>query len=593
MTEQAPRRILRAEFLVPALSCVFLAAGAAGVAVGVLDEGAFKARIDASSPDGSAVSFPLERTRVIQQRVGVYGGALLSAGVMALVFLKRLVALSRQIWNDCVELQREWRTDLRHWVTREPGHVLALGFAVIVAVAVRLAFLHQDMRYDEADSYLMFASRSLVYGLSDYPEPNNHLLSTLLMHLSVNLFGDAPWAVRLPTFIAGVLIIPAAYWALRKPLGRWAALIAAGLSAGSSMLVHYSVNARGYSLVVLAFFVGLALCNRMAARPSLGAAALLGVVSALGFYAVPTMLFPFGGCLLWLALIMVRRRNTGEWKNRLSDILLAGMLTVVLTLLLYGPVIVASGPDALTSNKYVSATAWSRLLDLLGERLAVFATELTRTPGVAVLLGTGLVTWLVVDAKRRARSALLPAALAIWCVLIIAVQRVPPYGRVWTFVIPLAYGIGAAGLVWIVQRSPRGRSAILGALTFGLTCWMSLDTLHTRSPSMSPEDERFEAAESIAAFFKSSLAPEDRVLTVSPVRTSLWYYMRRAGFPSEVMSHDTGGLSFTYAVVNVPLAEFNSGLTEWSMPNLEESQLHHVQDFPGAAVYRIDPPLPY
>jgi hypothetical protein len=277
----------------------------------------------------------------------------------------------------------------------------------------------------------------------------------------------------------------------------------------------------------------------------------------------------------------------------LGDILLAGAVTVALTLLLYGPVIIVSGPAAVTHNKYVSATTWTDLIALLGERLMTFAAEMTRTPGIAVLLGIGFVIWIAQDLKRGARSAMLPAALVTWCVVVVVIQRAPPYGRVWTFVMPILYGLGAAGLVWVVQRTMRNRPAALVTMAVGLTCWMSWDTLRSRSPSLSPEGERFESAQEIASFFKEALAPEDRVLSVSPVRPSLWYYMQRAGIPAEVMSHDVGGPSFTYAVVSGPLEQFNDGLREWSMPTLGEGRLQPVQAFPGAVVYRIDPPLPY
>ena len=45
---------------------------------------------------------------------------------------------------------------------------------VAVGAILRLIFLFQPMRYDEAFSFLFFASRPLSEGLSDYAAPNNH-----------------------------------------------------------------------------------------------------------------------------------------------------------------------------------------------------------------------------------------------------------------------------------------------------------------------------------------------------------------------------------------------------------------------------------
>jgi hypothetical protein len=43
--------------------------------------------------------------------------------------------------------------------------------------------------------------------------------------------------------------------------------------------------------------------------------------------------------------------------------------------------------------------------------------------------------------------------------------------------------------------------------------------------------------------------------------------------------------------VNVPLEQFNNGLINWGLPTLEASRMWPLQEFPGAIVYRIDPPL--
>jgi hypothetical protein len=575
------------------VATALFAGGAGAIALWAPPGDSLKAIVDSKSPDGSADTFPLERIRRMQFRAGVYGACLLAAGALVLALRRPLTELVRRAAEDGAQLAAEWRAGLRAWVKHEPGHVLGLLCVVLVAAALRLAFVNQDMRYDEADSYLMFARRSLLYGVSDYPEPNNHLLNTVLMHVSTRLLGDAPWALRLPTLITGILIVPAAYWALRGWLGRWPALVAAGLTAGSSFLVHYSVNARGYSFVVLAFCVGLGLCNRMAARPNRGAALWLGLISALGFFAVPTMLFPFGACMLWLAWSALRERGDGRFLDRLGDILVAGTLTVALTLLLYGPVILFSGPGALTGNKYVSAPTWERLLEALDDRLSIFGTELARPPALALLLGLGLAVWVAVDIKRGAKSVTLLAAVVCWCAAIVLIQRAPPFGRVWTFVMPLAYGLGAAGLVWIVERTLRNRSGALAILVLVMTGWMSWDTYRSRSPAHSPEGERFESGQAVAAWFKEVLEPQDRVVSLSPVRTPLWYYMQRADLPHVIMAHEDGGPPFTYAVVNVPLEQFNEGLRYWKLPTLEADRLHPVREFPGATIYRIDPPLPH
>src|SRR5919204_3963186 len=111
------------------------------------------------------------------------------------------------------------------------------------------------MRGDEAFTYTEYASLPWFVALGDYTYPNNHLLHTLLVHGAARLLGPEPWALRLPAFVAGVLLVPATYLAARALYGPTTALIAAGLVSASGWLTLYATNARGYSLVLLCFVV--------------------------------------------------------------------------------------------------------------------------------------------------------------------------------------------------------------------------------------------------------------------------------------------------------------------------------------------------
>src|SRR5919201_6998039 len=93
--------------------------------------------------------------------------------------------------------------------------VAALLAVTLAGAGLRAAYLSQPMRYDEAFTWLAYASRPLAQGLSRYDYPNNHLLHTLLVHLAAAAFGNRPWVLRLPAYLAGVVLIPASWWAVR------------------------------------------------------------------------------------------------------------------------------------------------------------------------------------------------------------------------------------------------------------------------------------------------------------------------------------------------------------------------------------------
>ena len=119
------------------------------------------------------------------------------------------------------------------------------------------------MRYDESVTFVHYASRPWYIALTNYTAPNNHVFHSLLVHASTWIFGGAPWAIRLPALIAGILLVPASYVAARALVREARGALAASLVAGSSMLVEYSTNARGYTILALVFVLLLALATHL------------------------------------------------------------------------------------------------------------------------------------------------------------------------------------------------------------------------------------------------------------------------------------------------------------------------------------------
>ncbi|TMQ55720.1 MAG: hypothetical protein E6K72_06010 [Candidatus Eisenbacteria bacterium] len=114
----------------------------------------------------------------------------------------------------------------------------------------------------------------------------------MIVRLWCGVAGDSEWALRLPSAVPGVLLVPAMAWLAALWLGRGAALPAAWLAAGSPYLVWYSQEARCYSLlmlcVVLSCVALLSLARRPGARAALvyGAAAAAGLLSSFSFVMI-------------------------------------------------------------------------------------------------------------------------------------------------------------------------------------------------------------------------------------------------------------------------------------------------------------------
>lgn len=125
-------------------------------------------------------------------------------------------------------------------------------------------------------------------------------LGYTLVRAAMAVFGtEAEWAVRLPSAIAGVLCIPAAFLLGRLTHGAWAGIVMATLVAFDPTLIHQSVHARMYALLALEFFVVLILLvASMRGRKS-----RKGLWFALGLSMAVAVWTHALGLVLWLGVL--------------------------------------------------------------------------------------------------------------------------------------------------------------------------------------------------------------------------------------------------------------------------------------------------
>jgi len=436
------------------------------------------------------------------------------AAALLLVLVAGL-ALTRDAFEDLVAAALRDASTIPH-----PNRttLLLVGVPTLVALLVRIPFLGQPMRYDEALTFNEFASRPLYYALSFYPDPNNHLLNTLLTHAVFVAGGNQPWLLRVPALLAGVLLVPATYWLARLLYGLGAAVLAAVLVATSSYVVEYSTNARGYTLQALCFVTMLGLVIVAERRRNLSALLLAALVAALGAYAVPTMLYGVAIAAAWL---LIARRIPPP--HLAAAALVLGLLTV----LLYLPVLIISGPDKLATNRFVVPLVLAELPSELARSLAstwAFWNRDAPLPLAALLLFGFCATVFFELRRRNVPLGLLAVAV---CLLLVLVQRVAPFERVWLFLLPVYLTIASAGLARFVD----GR--LLG-LAFGAV--LGYTVLTNGSIQGSTETGVFPDAEAVADTLAPRLAPDDAVTTQLPASLpELQYYFPRSGLPISVL----------------------------------------------------------
>jgi mannosyltransferase len=177
----------------------------------------------------------------------------------------------------------------------------ALLFIIIIIIVVgawlRLRNLSSDsIWFDEAASWLQ-SKGSLADLISATANDNYPPLHNLLLFASMHVSGtDTEWVLRLPSALLGTANIAAIYWLGTLIGGRIVGLVAATLLATSGFHIHYSQEARMYSLLALAATLYAAAAFLLVQSPTALRAVL---ITACGLALVYS--HPFG-TLNWAAI---------------------------------------------------------------------------------------------------------------------------------------------------------------------------------------------------------------------------------------------------------------------------------------------------
>jgi hypothetical protein len=496
-------------------------------------------------------------------------------------FARRFVASYRVFRKDLSRLLKERAAD-------RPGLVWLLLIAS-VGIVVRIWFLDQPMRYDEAWTFLRFVEPG-INRLFDYPAPNNHVAHTLLVYLSTAAFGTEPWAIRLPAFMAGILLVPMTYLCARTVFHRSLGLLATGLVAGSPFLVFYSTNARGYTGIALLTVALVPLSLYFIRKESAFAGLLVALLSAIGLFTMPSMLFPIAMLVLWSLLLAY---HAGGWPKTLRVLrAVAGVLLLcaMIVVVLYVPVLITSGIRRIVANQYVqpqalveAMTAW---LGMARETWVLYQRDIPHLL-VVCLAACALLGALYLWKGNRPTFFLIPSAL-IGIGMVLLAGRAVPYPRTWSFLLPLGFCLVDAGVTGILTLAGRRTEVHLaGALGLLFALGISYHLVTTEAVAYYPETGTLPDAEEIVLFLEPRLGEGDLVLVRRywPMR----YYGHRQGIPLGVFGKsipqevlDENGDGDIYVLVQLPGGTFGKATKNY--PQLDERDFV-VHEFPSALLY--------
>jgi len=527
--------------------------GLATIAASFVPYSTLLAKAQAMSAHGAVPFFSDSFYHSVQLRLRFIGLGNVLLALASFLFRNRLLAIAHRISSDLRAFAIDLTTTTRFL---SPSESLCLSGLTLFAALLRFPFLFQPMRGDETYTFLTYASHPFYVGLSFYNDTNNHLFHTLLMRLCYLLLGNHPWALRLPVFVAGVLLVPATYFAGRSlygtatalgietAYGRETGLLAAALVAASSPLIEYSANARGYSLFCLEFMLLIPIAAYAFRKDNFFAWTLVAGLAALGFYTMPIMLYPFGGVVLWLLLLIFFRDADSPLPpvhalRRLATVVAFGALA---TLELYSPVLAVSGPQALLGKKLAQPRPFLTFLHDVPFPLASTWRQWNRDLPLAIVFVLAAGFFLALLFHRRLGRQRVPIALAmlLWIVPLVLAQRIVPFDRVWLFALPLYLIVASAGCcLAILSAFPRAH-ARHAVLLLSIVASLLLGLIVQRRGSVYLANEG-RGIEQVALYLKQTLKPGDSVVAVVPSDTLLLYYLQKYKIPSSYLNAPSHG----------------------------------------------------
>ena len=489
--------------------------------------------------DGHLESFTIAVYQTIRIPILLIGSGILILLIMMQVRLqpsvRRMKRILRFFINQISKFLQGWRNlyfSIHNFCT--PKICLILAGLTLLAFIVRIFLINRPMQHDEAYSAVVFAFEQLKNGLSDYHFPNNHVFHTLLVHITYKLFGPFEWVVRLPAFIASVLLSPFGFILAKRWYRDQIAVISAIFIAVFPPLIHYAVNARGYSLMALFTVILFILGDFVKNKNNPAAWFLIALTGALGFYTLPIMAYPLAFFYGWLGLVWIFKLFNQQYsmKSFLFNFFMTGILTSILGLGFYIPIFLNWGFGSIFANPYVSSMDQTLYLQTLQSRLSELWTVLNQgiVPGFGIFLILGFILSLIFHRKTSRETIPLQIVSLLTFSMLIAIQRPNIFARTWVFYYPLMLIWVTAGWLSLIDQIGNNNLNLKRLRIFFISLFSLIIIVNGISyvKNEYPTSQKyFGDVEQATMFLADQLNPDDIVVITATDDAAMWFFFEK------------------------------------------------------------------
>ena len=548
--------------------------------------------VDALSPKGHSEGFTPELFQSVRLKLRIVALALAAVSPLLIVFRRAIAGVVLDRMRDLRGYTAAcWRRAIAVCRQETGAHLAIAALIGAAGVVVRAAAITQPVNYDEAFTFITYVRRPLWVSLADYSYPNNHLFHTLLAYLSTQALGIAPWTLRLPAFAAGCLVMPLSYVVARTIWDRITGLTAAALVATAEVLIAFSVLARGYTLITV-FFLLLLICAGDIVSGDRRAWTPFVMVAALGFYTVPTFVYPYVVVATYLASITVPR--WGETAAMAGQIARNTIVTAAIVLVCYLPALMVSGLSSGASYAYRADTPAFAALPAVGSFLSAWLVDVARgtSPWLIGALAIAALASLPLAPRRSAN--ILALSVVCWMVSATLIQGVVMPPRLWLFAVPVMLMFSAAGagyaMTWIARRAAIGADSLVAVAVVVPLCVHAWTFRPPQRTEVFGGDEiamTRDVAE-VVTYLKSNLQPGDAVVSVFPTVDLVEYYFWRQRMPTPPLKSRPAGAARYLVITNDAIGQsLSSVLAKAGVSTVVPASPAPVRRFGYNAVYEM------
>lgn len=360
-------------------------------------------------------------------------------------------------------------------IKKHPGIYI---FLIVMAVVYGIDMFMNKPWYDELYTYYYFVSRGPIYAAIHWPVPNNHVGYSVLS-ACFDIFGNSYIGLRAVSVLAALTNIVLLYYFCTQFMNKTFSFATVVLYNTCYLVYSLAFQGRGYTLGVTCYLVTLIclyrICLAVAKRRDY---VLFPIAMIVGLYVLPSSLYWVIPTCVTGGIYMLCKRRYADLRN----IVLLGLLAAVCVFGLYSIIWLAIGSNLLCKDVSGAFYGMSHVSVILSAPVKAFKTGLDymlATPyiqsipradaimglpeyfkelfdqyifysGIAlclclvVLIALGCAysyIWMY-GMKSRLFAALYIAVTCLMVPLMLIIQSVHPYKRVFSFfAIPLFMGI--------------------------------------------------------------------------------------------------------------------------------------------------------